>query len=391
MKSATFASMMALGVLIGGLPSVVSAEPAAALRARTASASHRSGQSLREAWPAGGSIAWAWTQDMSGTGSQGIERTTDGGTRWSDVTPSGLAEQGGKHFIDGFFALDAHDAWIAYGGVFEADRQTVLATTDGGRRWTVVGHQPNGDTCDLDFVSPSIGWCAVITPYQGRETVVLYRTTNDGKSWRIVSKTGEGTNPPGSLPFAGDKNIQFTTKSIGWTTFLVDGVTAPLYETVNGGKNWTAEHVAPAPGNLDHGSGFAGQPTLEGRNGAVGYTVETPHGRTVVYATADRGRHWHPVIPPGRGEPWLVDTLSPRRWRLVYGRRILLTNNAGKTWRTITTNHHFSLFYAFDSPTPPVVDFATRKVGWIQNPVSRTLWRTTDGGSRWRRVTIPGT
>jgi photosystem II stability/assembly factor-like uncharacterized protein len=343
-------------------------------------------------WPAGGSIAWTWTEHRAaGLGAQGIERTTDGGSRWSDVTPRGLAEQGGKHFINGFFALNAHDAWLAYGGLSETDRQTVLATTDGGRRWTVVGHQPHGDACNLEFVSRRVGWCAGIGAGAGSEVVQLYRTTDDAASWRIASRTWVGTNPPASLPFGGDKNIAFTTKRVGWATFHVAGRMAPLYGTVNGGKSWTAEHVVTAPGNLDDGgSGFTGQPVLDGRNGAVGYTVDSARG-TIVYVTTDGGRNWHAVIPPGRGQPWLVDTLTPQRWRLVNRSRILLTDNAGRTWRTITTNHSFSLFYPYDSPTPPVVDFATSKVAWIQDLADFTLWRTTNGGSHWQRVTIPGT
>lgn len=391
-KWGTFALSFALSiVLIGGLVSLTTAAFAGPHRSSVTSARLRAGQRLRAMWPAGGQIAWAWTQDVSGPGAQGIERTTDGGTHWSDVTPAGLAEQGGKHFINGFFALRAEDAWVTFGGVFETDRQTVLATTDGGRRWKVVGHQPNGDTCQLDFVSRSAGWCAEISAYTGSESVVLYRTTDDARSWRIVSKTRPGPPPAGPLPFGGDKNIEFTTRRVGWAPFHVSAGTAPLYETANGGRTWAVEHVMSAPGNLDDGgSGFTGQPVLAGQNGAVGYTIDSARG-TVVYVTADGGRHWHPVIPPGPAEPWIVDTLTPTRWRLVNGNQILLTDDGGRTWRTVTTNHSFSLFYAFDSPTPPVVDFATSKVAWIQNPVARTLWRTTDGGRRWKRIAIPGT
>ena len=110
--------------------------------------------------------------------------------------------------------------------------------------------------------------------------------------------------------------------------------------------------VAPAPQSRDGGM-FAGEPVLDGRYGAVGYNVDRRVGsRTIVYVTTDRGRDWHPVIPPGPAEPWLVDTLTARRWRLFYGGQILVTGNMGRTWRTITTNHRFpALFYAL---TPPL-------------------------------------
>ncbi len=351
------------------------------------------GQSLRQVWPAGASTTWAWTANMSGRGAQGIERTTDGGSHWTDVTPPGLDDQVGDHYINGFFALGADHAWVAYGGVSEADTQTITATSDGGRHWKIVGRQPNFDTCDLDFVTPSDGWCAVITAYRGYETVTLYRTTDDAKHWRIVSETGTGTNPPGSLPFLGDKNIQFVSPKVGWTLFAYPTAVPPLYETTNGGKTWVKRHVTKASGDLDQGSGFSSQPLLEGEDGAVGYTIGGPTKKSVVYVTNDGGADWRPVTPPGPPEGWLVDTITPLRWRLVNGDRILATDDGGKTWHTITTNVSFQLFYAYDSPTAPVVDFVTREVGWIvlETPVTTTLWRTTDGGSKWRRVAIPGT
>jgi photosystem II stability/assembly factor-like uncharacterized protein len=151
--------------------------------------------------------------------------------------------------------------------------------------------------------------------------------------------------------------------------------------------------VTKASGDLDQGSGFSSQPLLEGEDGAVGYTIGGPTKKSVVYVTNDGGADWRPVTPPGPPEGWLVDTITPLRWRLVNGDRILATDDGGKTWHTITTNVSFQLFYAYDSPTAPVVDFVTREVGWIvlETPVTTTLWRTTDGGSKWRRVAIPGT
>jgi len=346
------------------------------------------GQSLRQVLPAGASTTWAWTANMSGRGAQGIERTTDGGSHWTDVTPPGLDDQVGDHYINGFFALGADHAWVAYGGVSEADTQTITATSDGGRHWKIVGRQPNFDTCDLDFVTPSDGWCAVITAYRGYETVTLYRTTDDAKHWRIVSETGTGTNPPGSLPFLGDKNIQFVRPKVGWTLFAYPTAVPPLYETTNGGKTWVSRAVSAPSGALVFGSGFAGIPVLRGANGAVGYTIGGQPLETIVYVSTDAGAAWHPVTPPGPPEGWLVDVMTPLRWRLVHGDRILATDDGGRSWLTVTSNVSFELYYSYLSPMPPVVDFVTNNVGWI---VSTSLWRTTDGGSTWRRVAVPGT
>lgn len=369
------------------------------------SAAQRGGQSLQQAWVLGAGTVWAWTQDETGSirggGAQGIELTVDGGVRWWDVTPPGLAVQGAKHWINGFFALNADDAWAVYGGLGAGAPQSIIATTDGGRRWRVIGAKP--PVCELDFVTVNDGWCAAIGGALGSATVTIYRTTDGARSWQVVSRTTPESRSRGGLPFPGDKNIEFTTSRIGWATFGTAGGVAPLFETENGGGTWIEQTVAPPPRRTGppprdgYGANFAGAPVMTGRFGAVGYDVDQRVGvRTIVYLTTDGGRDWRPVVPPGPAEPWLVDTLTERSWRLVSGNRILVTENAGRSWHTITTNHTFEpLSYSFGSPTPPVVRFASDQVGWIvqQDPEasSNTLWRTVDGGRRWHQVTVPGT
>jgi photosystem II stability/assembly factor-like uncharacterized protein len=369
------------------------------------SAASTAGQRLQEVWVLGADTVWAWTQDETGParggGAQGIELSTDGGARWSDVTPARLAVQGGKHWVHGLFALNADDAWVAYGGLGAGARQSIVATTDAGRRWRVIG--PGPPTCELDFVSVSDGWCAAIGGAAGSEAVTLYRTTDGARSWQVVSRTSVDSTSPGGLPFNGDKNIQFTNGRLGWAAFASAGGVAPLFETENGGRSWVERKVAPPPPHVGppprdgYGAMFAGEPVMSGRFGAVGYNVDQRTGaRTIVYRTTDRGRDWWPVVPPGPAEQWLVDAITARSWRLVHGNRILVTDDAGQSWHTIASDRTFpALPDSFGSPTPPVVLFASDNTGWIvqQDPQASTskLWRTLDGGRRWHQVTVPGT
>ncbi|MGH3396087.1 MAG: WD40/YVTN/BNR-like repeat-containing protein, partial [Streptosporangiaceae bacterium] len=160
-------------------PPAPAVSPAAAVAA---------GQTLRQVWPAGADTAWAWTQDLSGA-PQGLARTADGGRKWASVTPPGLARQVGGKVITGFFALGAQHAWVTYGGINNGAAQHIAATTDGGRRWTVIGREPLTTVgfskyvydCGLDFVTPSVGWCQAEPPYVGSEGVDLYRTTDGGR------------------------------------------------------------------------------------------------------------------------------------------------------------------------------------------------------------------
>jgi hypothetical protein len=359
-----------------------------------AGASVTGGQTLRQAWVSGGDTTWAWTEDLNGA-PQGLERTVDAGRSWADVTPPGLSKQTGNHVISGFYALGAQHAWVEYGAITNGAAQKIAATTDGGKRWKVVGDEPLTSVsysgyvyqCGLDFVTASDGWCEALAPFVGSEGVYLYRTTDGGARWHLISRTGPQGNPKGSLPFGGDKEMQFSSPEQGWAIFSSPR-TAPLYETSDGGRTWVSRKVATAPGNPDGGSGFTGVPVLSGARGAVGYTISGQPLKTVVYVSTDHGAAWHPVTPPGQPEGWVADTITPLSWRLVAGDRVLSTDNGGRAWRTITSNVTFHLYYAYDDPTPPVVDFVTGQVGWI---AGTSLWRTTDGGHRWAQLTVPGT
>jgi photosystem II stability/assembly factor-like uncharacterized protein len=354
-------------------------------------------QSLQQVWTIGASTAWAWTHGSATGSPQALELTVNGGASWTKVTPPGLGVQKGDRFITGFYALNAKHAWVTYGGAANGAAQVIDSTSDGGRHWMAVGHEPLTSIpqsifvydCGLDFVTPSDGWCQAEPAFAGSEAVYLYHTTDGGKRWKRIYVTAVDTNPRRGLPFGCDKEIQFTSPSRGWAIFACAGSgTAPMYETADGGKTWSRRDVAKAPGTFDSGSGFAGAPVVAGSTGAVGYTISGRPLKTVVYRSENGGAVWHPVTPPGPARGWVVDAITPVSWRLVQGDHILATGNAGRSWHTVTSNVTFDIYYAYLYPTPPVVNFANAKVGWI---VSTSLWRTTNGGSRWRRVSVPGT
>jgi photosystem II stability/assembly factor-like uncharacterized protein len=383
-------------VVVLTLAALVALLTAASARGAGHAAMKGGRQSIQEVWTVGASSAWAWTQDesgpMAGGGPQGIEITIDGGRSWSDVTPPDLVTQGGKHWISGLFALNSDDAWVSYGALGGGDRQTILATIDGGRSWTPVGAKPHGDGCTLQFASPEVGWCVFIGAAAGSESVTIDRTVAGGRRWQVVSVTPIGVKPKaGTLPFPGDKSIGFSSTQLGWAGFEMPIGTAPLFETLDGGREWIRREVKAAP-STRLGGYFAGKPLLRGRNGAVGY-VAYGHGSpyTILYMTADGGVRWRPVMLPGPAEPWYVDTLTPMRWRLLYGNRILETDDAGGSWRSITTNHRFgqALVSGYGSPG---LDFFTERIGWIvesePDASTNTLWRTVDGGLTWTQLEI---
>jgi photosystem II stability/assembly factor-like uncharacterized protein len=352
-------------------------------------------QTIREVWPVGPTTAWVWTQNDQSGWPQGLARTTDGGARWADATPSMLRNRRADRSITGSFALDAQHAWLVYGAITFDAPQSIMATEDGGRRWSVVGQVPARYGCNLEFVTPLIGWCVQIGAAAGSEGVTIYRTADGGVSWRLVSTEGPTGGSPGALPFGCDKEVSFVTATMGWSDFSCAGGVSPLYETSDAGTTWSRVAITP-PTVARDGNGvesyesyesFSGPPVVSGERGAVGVTINSPGRRlTDVYQSTDGGTSWHVVVPPGPSQDWSVDIVTPNEWRLVSGRRILSTDDAGTQWRRITADvtlepiENGALFPA------TAIDFVTTKVGWL---VGKRLWRTTDGGSRWKSLRVP--
>jgi photosystem II stability/assembly factor-like uncharacterized protein len=347
-------------------------------------------QSLAGAWPISSRTAWVWTQDFNNLhgGPQAIDRTTDGGVTWSNVTPFGMVNQGGGHYIYGLFALSADDAWVTYDNADYAAPSTIAASFNGGRSWRIVGHTPR-QGCTVQFVSREEGWCADNAGAAGSSLVTIYRTFDGGEVWHKVFENGdEYPMKKGSLPFECDKEMEFEPTGVGWAMFDCNGPIAPLYQTSDGGVTWVSR-VANGPNHLvGEGATFDGVPVIEGSNGAVGCTL---FPTSFVYVTNNGGRSFHVVMPPGKKRDWNIDVITPEKWKLVSGDRILSTRNGGRSWSTTIDDEHFNHGggLSLQSPVSPSIHFVTYEVGWIINGFN-SLLRTTDGGKTWTTLPIPG-
>jgi photosystem II stability/assembly factor-like uncharacterized protein len=294
--------------------------------------------------------------------------------------------------IEDFFALDANHAWLTYGGAAYDSAVTLVATSDGGRNWRTLGHTPVY-WCTVQFVTPTIGWCTAIGAAAGSEGVLLYRSDDGGASWRLVSDTSLASrSSPGALPGGGDKQLEFDSPTLGWATIFsnVNYGSAGLWETSDGGSRWVERQVEPPPGSPKVSYDFTGTPVLTGDDGALGLAINPINGDVpddVVDVSTNAGLSWHTVTPPGPPRDWFVDTLSALQWRLVAGRHILATNDAGRSWYSVTSDVDFPpLSSGSGSPSPPVVDFVTPAIAWIVSTANGKLWRSSDGGHQWLRV-----
>jgi photosystem II stability/assembly factor-like uncharacterized protein len=283
---------------------------------------------LQEFVPVSATTWWA-VLNSNVTPTSLLVRTSDSGRLWHDVSPP--VDVGSAYF------LSSDMAWVETGAVSPPPRVPIYRTVDGGASWQKLGSVPN--TCDqLDFVDVHHGWCISIGGALGSSFVKLFRTTDGGYTWTLVSETGlPGVAPstPDSLPFGCDKSITFTSPTVGWASSYCNGGSAFLYTTEDAGSRWYPLSTVPLPPGAPapEGEGL-GAPAVDWPDLAVALSIGGPPGATAIATSSDGGASWHAQLVPGPPKLWSVDLIDPTSWRLTDGTLLMATDDAGQHWRT---------------------------------------------------------
>ncbi|MEM6718858.1 MAG: T9SS type A sorting domain-containing protein [Bacteroidota bacterium] len=127
--------------------------------------------------PVNTNIVYAATGDFDGlqNRSVGVLKSTDGGANWSTT---GLTFTLGQNNIIGKLLIDPNNPDT----VFATTRNSIQRTTDGGTTWTNVFTQNNARFNDIEYKSGS-SMILFATSLNGR----FYRSNNNGASWAQVS------------------------------------------------------------------------------------------------------------------------------------------------------------------------------------------------------------
>ena len=161
------------------------------------------------------------TCEAIGEGTGGLEealRTTDGGARWvSQKLPYNLGDidaiacpstsaceavgETSTAVAVTLFACPSTSACPVLDASSKGPGAVALRTTDGGRRWvsktlpSTSGKLLNAVACPTTSICEAIGWTpgSEVTNASSGSTVVVFRTTDEGASWRSQ------TVPPGLL------------------------------------------------------------------------------------------------------------------------------------------------------------------------------------------------
>jgi photosystem II stability/assembly factor-like uncharacterized protein len=317
-----------------------------------------------------------------------VFHTTQGPSHWTNITPSRLpcsAATSGR--VAGRF-LDSHTAWAAVVPNPNSLRPyaTVYRTTNAGQSWQstrLPSHGQMEGVQSVSFIDARHGWVMVIRGVgAGQMQYDLYRTSDGGAHWDRVMSAGVPHPTPNSLPGCDCiDGFNFATPSIGFATgeFFAGPNAVFLYYSRDGGQTWQRSPLSVPP-HYD----FLGVRTAAPHfsNAATGTLPVFLSGQVVsLYSTRNGGGAWTRTasvrISPGTGAFYAF--LQPSEVFLTDGAHLYHTMNAGRSWISIRPNVRLL----------GQIQFLTHSLGFEldrSGSVSK-LYRTSDGGHTWSRVT----
>jgi len=342
-------------------------------------------------------------------GTNGVLRTTDGGSSWQTVLRAAPREPLGCFFYD------ANTAWVAVGIMDDATNATIFRTRDAGKTWQ---HAEISETspileCLFSFPSRTNGWLMVVPDHaMNSEPGILYHSTDSGQTWQMVNSgqwfEDQDTLKPVSdwsqphLPFCGA--ILFQNNSAGW---LVGGdtTTTPnyLFSTSDGGKGWKGRAL-PFPASFGPGRMVPfGLPCFfpnGGKSGilAANFRPQNPDSTntpTIIYHTRDGGMSWQPGQPIFEGtcsfynasEGWLWRNESLWNSRPAKG-TLFRTHDGGVSWTEVRAEKSLADVLKLGLRVGQL-EFVDDQSGWAVargNSLDAQLLQTSDGGKVWAEL-----
>ncbi|MFZ3246250.1 MAG: hypothetical protein WA185_14355, partial [Candidatus Acidiferrales bacterium] len=189
-----------------------------------------------------------------GTAGGGVWESDDYGHNWKNISDKDF-----KNNNIGAMAISPSNPQIIYVGTGDsAPRNTVLTgegmykSTDGGKTWTFIGL---GETHIISWIlvdpnNPDVVYAAALghlfgpNPERG-----VFKTTDGGKTWQKILYVDDET---GAISMAMDPSNPQVVYAAMWQmsrshwTFSSGGPGSGIYETTDGGANWT--NISHRPG-----------------------------------------------------------------------------------------------------------------------------------------------
>ena len=276
----------------------------------------------------------------------GVWKSTNHGITWSPIFDHT------KVSSIGAVAVAPSNADVVYVGTGESNNlrssswgEGVWKSTDAGKTWTHVGLRSSQHIARIIVhpTNPDIAYVAAMGPLwaAGGERG-LYKTTDGGRTWTNTKSLGQYT---GFTDVAFDPSNPNTLYATSFQrerkaySAVAGGPETGIWKSTDAGATWT---------QLTNGL-----PT--GDKGRTGISVSRSNPNTIyahvdardggVYRSNDGGATWTKTSSTVGSFPWFtgqirVDPSNPERVYIFPGAPLQVSNDGGKTFRTIANSTH---------------------------------------------------
>ena len=266
--------------------------------------------------------------------------------------------------------------------------------------WSQFPNAPAGTTPrfdDLSFVDETNGFVA-------RATGGIWKTTDGGKTFSL-SRAASGAYPGTNLT-AHFRSIAFASATRGWAGNLGPGSydtsvtdTNILFETSDGGSNWTVKPGLPETGM----KGLCAMQVLDAQNIFGGGRVRGP---AYFIKSSDGGVNWSITnltaggILGGIMDVYFKDATNGFLVGMdtnafnacaapYYHGAIARTTNGGVSWEVVAASGvNCAYFWKMAWPTPEI-GYASLQQNSMTAAGNHIVYKTTDGGATWISNGVP--
>jgi photosystem II stability/assembly factor-like uncharacterized protein len=329
-----------------------------------------------------------------GAASGGIWKSLNGGITYKPVFDREGAQSIGAVAID---PSNPKTVWVGTGEAWMRNSVSIgdgiYKSTDDGENWTNVGLKDSEHIAKI-LVDPKDGnnvlACATGHLWNDSDSGGVFKTTDGGKTWNKVLAGANGSSGCALLAMSRQepKTIyasMWDFRRQGWT-FRSGGPGSGLFKSTDGGDHWSEINDSNAKGLPPKPWGRVAIAVAPSKPQVVYANIEAEKGRGL-YRSDDAGSSWTKLDASNFmvWRPFYFGNLivDPTDENKIFKPDLILlySTDGGKSFNVVSGSDHGDFHDVWIDPKNPSIVIAGDDGG---------LWRSDDGGNRWRhQINLP--
>ncbi len=321
-----------------------------------------------------------------GSASGGVWKSVNGGTTFKPVFDRQSVQSIGAVAID---PSNPKMVWVGTGEAWTRNTVSIgdgiYKSTDGGENWTNMGLKDSEHIAKI-LIDPkdssTVYACAVGHIWNDNDERGVFKTSDGGNTWRKVLAGANSSTGCGMIAMSpAEPKTLFASmwdfRRQGWT-FRSGGPGSGLYQSTDGGEHWTELNDSNSKGLPEKPWGRIALAVAPSKPQVVYAMIESK--KSALFRSDDGGKTWNRldasqfvIWRPFYFANLIVD---PRNENKIFkpDGPLLLSVNGGKSFSSVA-NAHGDHHDVWIDPDNPNIVFTGDDGG---------LWRSEDGGTRWK-------